>query len=179
MFGERWKCRDNEHLWDYSCWWDTHLFITHTIHLLFLHTQTQWSTQILCRLKKQMYNIDTYYACSLKVNVFVSLATASIGYTIKVNQGANVQLPCHYPPNSQVVANTVWFKETDTLNLEDENNKKMERLYPLDTDQTIVLRNALIEDAGLYHCESVDKEKLSTVYLVVEGRFYNLFYILQ
>lgn len=109
----------------------------------------------------------------------MSLVTASIGYTIKVNEGANVLLPCHFPPNTQVVANAVWFKETETLNLEDEDNKKIELLYPLDLDQTMKLRNALMEDAGIYHCESADKEKLSTVYLIVDGRFVSLFYMLQ
>lgn len=109
----------------------------------------------------------------------MSLVTAPIGFTIRVNEGVNVELPCHFPPNSEAVANAVWVKDTETLNLEDDNNKKIERLYPNDTDQSVLLRSALMEDAGIYHCESADKEKLSTVTLIVDGRFFNLFDMLR
>lgn len=109
----------------------------------------------------------------------MSLLIASVGYTIKAIQGKNVHLPCHFPSTSQVNSNALWIKEAnEALNTEDENNKKIELLYPLDHDQTILLREVALEDAGVYHCESAEKEKLSTIYLIVEGRFGNPFYIL-
>lgn len=114
-------------------------------------------------------------------NVFSSFsfpATASIGYTIKAPEGSRVHLPCHFPPSSLPVrANAVWYKETGAgmrsqLTLEDDStdeNKKLELLYPLDQDQTIILRNIVMEDAGIYQCETTEGEKLSTVYIFVEG----------
>lgn len=118
--------------------------------------------------------------------MLVSLSTAVIGYTIKVNFGTNVKLPCHFPPSSQITANALWFKETDVgertqLNLGDEStvdDNRVGLIYPFDHDQTIVLRNTVLEDAGIYNCESVDGEKLSTVYIIVDGRYGNLFYML-
>ncbi|XP_045902900.1 plasma protease C1 inhibitor [Micropterus dolomieu] len=102
---------------------------------------------------------------------------AVIGYTIKVNFGTNVKLPCHFPPSSQITANALWFKETDVgertqLNLGDEStvdDNRVGLIYPFDHDQTIVLRNTVLEDAGIYNCESVDGEKLSTVYIIVDA----------
>lgn len=109
----------------------------------------------------------------------MSLVTASIGFTIKVNQGSDVHLPCYFPQTTQVDANAVWFKEPDKrLITEDDDNKKIQVLYPLDRDQTVLLRDIDMADAGIYHCKNADGEKLSTVYLIVEGRFGNLFYML-
>ncbi|XP_026216697.1 plasma protease C1 inhibitor [Anabas testudineus] len=115
------------------------------------------------------------YMCLVKdentelINMYNITVVASVGYTIKAIQGKNVHLPCHFPSTSQVNSNALWIKEAnEALNTEDENNKKIELLYPLDHDQTILLREVALEDAGVYHCESAEKEKLSTIYLIVE-----------
>lgn len=122
----------------------------------------------------------------IKFKVFVSLSAATIIYTIKINVGSNVHLPCHFPPSSQVSANALWFKEmgagvTTSLTLGDSSTSddaKVEQLYPMDHDQSIILRHTAMEDAGTYHCQSAEGDKLSTVNIIVEGRFGNLFYIL-
>ncbi|KAI3352413.1 hypothetical protein L3Q82_005376 [Scortum barcoo] len=101
---------------------------------------------------------------------------ALVGYTVKVYTGGSVNLPCHYPPSSQVRANALWFRDTVTgkrtrLNVGEDttgDNPKVELLYPLDHDQTIIIRNVVIEDAGIYSCESAEGKKLSTVYAIVE-----------
>ncbi|KAK2817044.1 hypothetical protein Q5P01_025235 [Channa striata] len=120
------------------------------------------------------------YVCVMKennwelINIYNITVVASIGYTVKVFEGSDVNLPCYFPSTSQVSNNALWFKETTTgkskLNLEDDNNKKMQLLYPLDHDQRIVLRETVMEDSGLYHCELENGQKLSTVYLIVEVR---------
>lgn len=119
-----------------------------------------------------------------KFEVLVSLSTASIGYTMKVLKGSAIPLPCHFPLSSQVTADALWFKETGVgkrmqLIPRDDStgdNNRVEQLYPLDHDQTIILRDTVMEDAGIYQCESVDGKKLSTVYVIVEGMCGNLFY---
>lgn len=113
-----------------------------------------------------------------RCEVFASLPTATFGYAIKVNKGTNVYLPCHFPPSSQVKANALWFKETGVgqriqLHPGDGSTDEVERLeqlYPLDHDQTVVLREVLMEDAGSYTCESPENKKLSTVDILVEGK---------
>nr|XP_046270185.1 plasma protease C1 inhibitor [Scatophagus argus] len=102
---------------------------------------------------------------------------ASVGYTIRVIEGTTINLPCNFPKSSQVRANALWFKETGAgkrtqLNLGDDStggNERMEQLYPMDTDQAVILREVVMEDAGVYSCESAKGEKLSTVYVVVEA----------
>lgn len=64
------------------------------------------------------------------------------------------------------------------MNPEDDSTdyfNRLELLYPLDRDQTILLQDIVMEDSGIYHCESADGEKLSTLYITVEGRFGYLF----
>lgn len=122
----------------------------------------------------------------IESEVFVSLSTASVRYIFKVTEGSNIHLPCYFPLSSQVEANALWFKETGVgrrmrLNTGDDStgdSEKVEQLYPLDHDQTIILRQIVMEDAGTYTCESANRQKLSTVDIVVEGRFGNLFHIL-
>lgn len=46
----------------------------------------------------------------------------------------------------------------------------MEHLYPLDHDQTIIMRDIVMEDAGIYRCDSPEGDKLSTVQVIVDGR---------
>lgn len=69
----------------------------------------------------------------IKFKVFVSLSAATIVYTIKINVGSNVHLPCHFPPSSQVSANALWFKEmgagiTTRLTLGDSSTEMMRKL---------------------------------------------------
>lgn len=109
--------------------------------------------------------------------LFVSSSTASIGYVIKVNQGSDVYLPCNFPPSSRVETDALWFKETGggrktLLNQEEtasDDSPRVDLRFPLDHDQSIVIKETVMEDAGIYHCESVEGQKLSTVYLSVVG----------
>ncbi|KAG8014787.1 Plasma protease C1 inhibitor, partial [Nibea albiflora] len=102
--------------------------------------------------------------------------TATIGYAIKVSKGSNVYLPCHFPPSSQVEANALWFKETAagkriqllTGDFSTDEVDRLELLYPLDHDQTLLLREVVMEDAGSYTCESPENKKLTTVDIIVE-----------
>ncbi|KAM3624039.1 uncharacterized protein V6R79_018386 [Siganus canaliculatus] len=102
---------------------------------------------------------------------------ASVGYSIKVVEGVTVHLPCHFPPSSQATANALWFKDTGVgktiqLNLGNSStfsDVRIEQMYPDDTDQTILIRDSVTGDAGIYSCQSVEGKKLSTVYLVVEA----------
>ncbi|XP_031158599.2 plasma protease C1 inhibitor [Sander lucioperca] len=117
------------------------------------------------------------YTCLIKDNNVEMIRTynvrvdASISYTIKVTEGSIAHLPCYFPPSSQVKADALWVKETGPnmrtrLNPEDDN-KRVELLYPLDHDQTSIIRNTIMADAGLYIC-SAEGELLSSVYLIVE-----------
>ena len=122
------------------------------------------------------------YMCLVKENdvelirAYNITVDASIGYTMKVLKGSAIPLPCHFPLSSQVTADALWFKETGVgkrMQLiprgdSTGDNNRVEQLYPLDHDQTIILRDTVMEDAGIYQCESVDGKKLSTVYVIVE-----------
>lgn len=96
-----------------------------------------------------------------------------------------MHIPCYHPTSDQSKPNALWFKEEESgkrtkLNTEDESNekKKVELLYPGDPDQTIILREAAMEDAGLYTCESHNGGKHTTAYLSVEGSHPFLSFIL-
>ncbi|XP_056228466.1 plasma protease C1 inhibitor [Seriola aureovittata] len=121
------------------------------------------------------------YACLVKesnteiIKTYNISVVALLDITIKVNRGSDVHLPCHFPPSSQVMANALWFKKTDPvgrtqLNPEDDTDDttRLSLLYPLDNDQTILIKDTIMEDAGIYHCESADGERLSTIYIIVE-----------
>lgn len=117
------------------------------------------------------------HGCHFITQHYVSLVAASIGFTIKVNQGSHVHLPCFLPRTTQESVNARWFKEAgERLETEGKNNTKIELLYPEDYDQTILVKHVAMEDTGVYHCESPDGETLSTVYLIVEGRLGIIFY---
>lgn len=96
---------------------------------------------------------------------------------MKVFTKSDVKLPCNIPSSREVSANALWFKESANgrikLNLEDDSaddNKKIELIFPLDHDQSIMVINAGMEDAGIYECELDDGKKLSSINLTVEGR---------
>ncbi|KAF3687670.1 Plasma protease C1 inhibitor [Channa argus] len=118
------------------------------------------------------------YVCLLKennmelINTYDITVVASTVYNIKAAAGSDVKFPCYFPTDQQVNNNALWFKDTNAgktkLNLEDENNNKMEHLFPLERDQTVLLRDAVMEDGGVYHCESEDGQKLSTVNVVID-----------
>ncbi|XP_051239618.1 plasma protease C1 inhibitor [Dicentrarchus labrax] len=123
------------------------------------------------------------YACMVKetdmdiIRKYSITVDASVPYTIRVTEGSTIHLPCHFPLSSQVSANALWSKETAAgmrtrLTLGDgstDDNEKVEQLYPMDHDQSIILRNTVMEDAGLYICESAEGQKLSTVQITVEA----------
>lgn len=142
------------------------------------HFEFGWTLMIMCSIQHK--------AGLWKVLKWMCLFTALIGYTIKVIEGSTIHLPCHFQSSSQVRANALWYKETDEgmrtlLNFEESttgDNGRVEQLYPMDHDQTIIVRDAAMKDAGIYNCESVEGEQLSTVQVIVEGRSGNLFCML-
>ncbi|CAN9510393.1 unnamed protein product [Ophioblennius macclurei] len=120
------------------------------------------------------------YVCLMKDDSTEMIRThnitvdASHFITMKVTEGSTFTLPCYFPPSAEVTANALWFRETidgkkTKLNLQDESDdeNKLEQLYPMDYDQSILLRRVVHEDAGLYHCESADGAKLTTLYIIV------------
>lgn len=106
------------------------------------------------------------------------LFAASVFYTLKAIEGSTIYLPCDFPSSTQVKANALWSKEivagTKTpLNLGDDStgdNQRMEHLYPLDHDQTLIIRDIVMEDAGIYWCDAPEGYELSTVQVIVDGR---------
>lgn len=70
----------------------------------------------------------------------------------------------------------MWFKDTDSgaqtqLNLAYDSavEPHVELLYPGDHDQTVIMRNLVMEDAGIYRCKSAEGAQLSTVQVLIEG----------
>ncbi|KAM7419255.1 hypothetical protein PAMA_016390 [Pampus argenteus] len=121
----------------------------------------------VCVVKED--NVELKRAYSITVDV-------SIDYKMNVHEGSTAYLPCHFSTSSQVKDNALWFKETDRgkrrLNQEEsfiDDSMRVELLYPLDHDQTIIIRKTVMEDAGLYHCESAEGKRLSSVYIIVEA----------
>lgn len=122
------------------------------------------------------------YRCSVKEDNMVITrsynltAEALIVYTIHAIEGLNAHLPCHFQPSTQVKKNAMWFKDVDrdeTTRLDQQEGSvgyadRLSLLYPLDQDQTVILRDIVLGDTGIYHCESADGKKLSTVYLTVK-----------
>lgn len=101
---------------------------------------------------------------------------ASISYTLVVGEGTNARLPCNFLSEYGVKVNALWFKEIAShkkktmLTSADGTlgeDGKAELLYPLDHDQTMTLRQVTMDDQGLYHCDSPEGVKLSTVRLII------------
>ncbi|KAM8878476.1 plasma protease C1 inhibitor isoform 1-T2 [Spinachia spinachia] len=118
------------------------------------------------------------YMCLVKENDMEMIRTYRITvdvffhYTIRVFQGFTAQLACYFPPFNQVKTNALWFKEIHLdkrtqLPLGDDNSRVMQ-LYPLDQDQSILIKGIVQEDAGYYTCQSHEGERLSSVYVIVE-----------
>ncbi|XP_033478862.1 plasma protease C1 inhibitor [Epinephelus lanceolatus] len=119
------------------------------------------------------------YSCTIEENNLEMSSTYTIEvvhmiYTMKVTQGSTAQLQCHFPTSSQVTANALWFKVDNNgtrtqLDTEDESSdNRVNLLYPLDHDQTITIKNIVMEDSGNYLCESAGGQTLSSVYIIVQ-----------
>ncbi|KAG7486932.1 plasma protease C1 inhibitor [Solea senegalensis] len=111
------------------------------------------------------------------MNTYDIVVDASVSYAIKVIEGSSVHLPCHFPLSTQVNSNALWFRETYagtstvlTLgNQSSDGNNRLKLLYPDDHDQTILLRDTVMDDAGIYQCRSEAGVKLSTIHVIVEA----------
>lgn len=120
------------------------------------------------------------YTCVVKEGNSETIRTYNIvviellDIAIKVNQGSDVYLPCSLPPSSEVTGNALWFKKSDTgigrmpLHPEDETAERISLLYPMDQDQTILIKEAVTEDSGTYYCETPAGKRLSTIQIIVE-----------
>lgn len=103
---------------------------------------------------------------------------AYISYTLVAGDRRSASLQCYLHTGlEKAKANAVWFKETEdgqkTTVLTKDNgtrseDEKAELLYPLDYDQTMMIRDVTMEDQGLYQCESPEGIKLSTIRLIVK-----------
>ncbi|XP_071373198.1 plasma protease C1 inhibitor [Centroberyx affinis] len=100
------------------------------------------------------------------------------GYTLKIRMGSETRLPCYRPPSSPANNYALWFKETEggkrtqLTPVEIANDdQRLEWHYPnqFDSDQTIILTKAVMEDAGIYHCESDEGERFNSIHLIVEA----------
>lgn len=108
---------------------------------------------------------------------FFCYSAASVVFTIKGYEGKTIYLPCQLPTSTPVKANAVWFKDTGSgtqiqLNFDDDStsaNTRVDLLYPGDRDQTVIIRDLVMEDAGIYRCNSAEGTQLSTVQVIIEG----------
>ncbi|XP_076001499.1 plasma protease C1 inhibitor [Genypterus blacodes] len=122
------------------------------------------------------------YECVLKLNdmelsqTYNIIVEALLGFTITATAGASVTFPCRFPPHVQTEAPARWYKET----LSDKKTKlhpvevssgdqRLEWLYPFNNEWSVILHDIVIEDSGIYQCETAEGEKFSTIYLVVEA----------
>ncbi|XP_015248921.1 PREDICTED: factor XIIa inhibitor-like [Cyprinodon variegatus] len=110
------------------------------------------------------------------VTTTYSLTVESLLTTVKIQENSDVLLPCYLPPSSGVISNALWFKESSVgkrkrLQTEEESGtqEKIELISPNELDQTIMVRNIKMEDAGLYICESADGQRLISIQLEVEA----------
>lgn len=97
-------------------------------------------------------------------------------YAINAVQGSTIYLPCNFAQSSRILANAQWYKETgDGQRIyvgegASAETQRMQQLYPLDPDQSVIITNVVMEDSGIYHCQSAEGEELSIVQVTVEGR---------
>lgn len=104
------------------------------------------------------------------------LAAESFVYKINAVQGSTIYLPCNIPQSSHILTNALWYKETDAgqrIDFRDGasgETERMQQLYPLDPDQSVIMTNVVMEDSGTYYCEFPLGEKMSIVRVTVTGR---------
>lgn len=103
------------------------------------------------------------------------LSAADAVYAIHAIEGSTIFLPCYFPHSSQILAEAVWYKATDEgpkyLPVESSARlERMQQLDPLGQDQSLVFRDVLLEDSGIYHCETAQGKDLSVIRVTVKGR---------
>ncbi|KAM4604180.1 plasma protease C1 inhibitor [Polymixia lowei] len=123
------------------------------------------------------------YMCVVKEDsiewrkIYIVEVDASTGYTLKVQQGSTINLPCNRPSSNHDEAYALWFKQVAGGKRIQQSpvevtkaGERLEWLYtdPSDSDQTITLKDSVIEDAGIYYCESATGERFNTINLIVD-----------
>lgn len=125
------------------------------------------------------------YVCSAKdpdnnkemSSTYNVIVQASISYTMVVGENSNAYLPCNFLSDHKVKANALWFRQTASSNKEamltsadglSSTDEKAGLLYPLDHDQTMILRDITMADQGQYFCEYPEGVRLSSVTLIVQ-----------
>lgn len=105
------------------------------------------------------------------------LPAGSITYDLSAVVGSTIHLPCILPHSGPILANALWFKETGFgqvtqvhIPQDSAEMDRMQQLYPMDRDQSVLFRNVVLEDSGIYYCKSAEGEELSTVRLTIKGR---------
>ncbi|CAL8332531.1 unnamed protein product [Lota lota] len=100
-------------------------------------------------------------------------------YTLKINEGWDINLLCVRPPHFQSDSNTRWYKVTPdgkrnllrpVDGMVEGSANRVEWLFasPGDHDQSITIKEPVVGDSGSYHCESTTGEIFSVIQLIVE-----------
>ncbi|XP_072319071.1 plasma protease C1 inhibitor [Eucyclogobius newberryi] len=124
--------------------------------------------EYVCSVMDPDQNVEMRRTYSVKLETLNS-------HTVLVGEGANARLPCNFISAHDVKGNALWFKEGNKFTLltsagnTSSEDGRASLLYPMDQDQAMTLSGVTAEDQGLYHCDSPDGLKLSTVRLVVKS----------
>ncbi|XP_055079616.1 plasma protease C1 inhibitor [Periophthalmus magnuspinnatus] len=143
---------------------------TNATHLSISPVKTENQGEYVCSAMDPDQNFEMRRTYSVIVKGFIS-------YIMLVAEGTNARLPCNYGSDHQVKGNALWFKEMANNKIKMlthadhtmSEDGKAGLLYPMDHDQTMSLRDVTMEDQGLYHCDSPDGARLSTVELIVKS----------